>query len=221
MSFYQSRYLSDSGRLFFNSSDALVPQDVNGTEDVYEFEPSGVGSCEEASSTFDAATGGCVSLISSGKSAGESVFLDASEGGGEVFFLTSAQLVPQDTDTSLDVYDARECTAQSPCVSAPVSPSECTTTDSCRAAPTPQPSIFGSPSSATFSGTGNPTPAPVPETTNAKAKAKPLTRAQKLADALKECKKKKPKKMRSACERQARKQYGAPQKAKKTFRGGK
>ena len=37
--FYQSRYLSDSGRLFFNSSDALVPQDVNGTEDVYEYEP--------------------------------------------------------------------------------------------------------------------------------------------------------------------------------------
>ena len=31
---YQSRYLSDSGRLFFNSADALVPQDVNGKEDV-------------------------------------------------------------------------------------------------------------------------------------------------------------------------------------------
>ena len=27
---YQSRYLSDSGRLFFNSFDALVPQDTNG-----------------------------------------------------------------------------------------------------------------------------------------------------------------------------------------------
>lgn len=39
---YQSRYLSDSGRLFFNSSDALVPKDVNGTGDVYEFEPVGV-----------------------------------------------------------------------------------------------------------------------------------------------------------------------------------
>ena len=41
--FYQSRYLSDSGRLFFNSSDALVPQDVNGTEDVYEYEPKATG----------------------------------------------------------------------------------------------------------------------------------------------------------------------------------
>jgi DNA-binding beta-propeller fold protein YncE len=218
LSFYQSRYLSDSGRLFFNSSDALVPQDVNATEDVYEFEPPKVGSCAEGSSTFDAVTGGCVSLISSGTSAGESTFLDASEDGGEVFFLTSAQLVTQDVDTSLDVYDARECTAQSPCVSAPVSPPECTTTDACRAAPTPQPSIFGSPSSATFSGAGNPVSAPM--TANVQVKV-PLTRAQKLADALKECKKKKAKKKRSACERQTRKQYGAPQKAKKTSRGGK
>ncbi|HZL21666.1 MAG TPA: hypothetical protein VFG23_28300, partial [Polyangia bacterium] len=36
---YQSRYLSDSGRLFFNSPDALVPQDTNGKENVYEYEP--------------------------------------------------------------------------------------------------------------------------------------------------------------------------------------
>ena len=42
---YESRVLSDSGRLFFDSSDGLVPQDVNGREDVYEYEPGGVGSC--------------------------------------------------------------------------------------------------------------------------------------------------------------------------------
>ncbi len=40
---YQSRYLSDSGRLFFNSPDGLVPSDSNGTEDVYEYEPEGDG----------------------------------------------------------------------------------------------------------------------------------------------------------------------------------
>jgi hypothetical protein len=39
---YQSRYLSDEGRLFFNSSDGLVPKDVNEQEDVYEYEPQGV-----------------------------------------------------------------------------------------------------------------------------------------------------------------------------------
>ena len=42
---YQPRYLSDSGRLFFDSPDALVPRDTNGLEDVYEYEPEGVGGC--------------------------------------------------------------------------------------------------------------------------------------------------------------------------------
>ena len=41
---YQQRYLSDDGRLFFNSFDSLVPQDTNGKADVYEYEPAGVGS---------------------------------------------------------------------------------------------------------------------------------------------------------------------------------
>ena len=41
-------YLSNSGRLFFNSPDQLVPQATNAKEDVYEFEPDGVGSCHAA-----------------------------------------------------------------------------------------------------------------------------------------------------------------------------
>ncbi len=40
--------MSNSGRLFFDSPDALVPQDINGLEDVYEYEPTGEGSCTEA-----------------------------------------------------------------------------------------------------------------------------------------------------------------------------
>jgi DNA-binding beta-propeller fold protein YncE len=104
---HQSRYLSDSGRLFFNSPDALVPQDTNNVEDVYEYEPPGVGDCSTSSSTFSAASGGCVSLISSGTSNEESVFMDASESGDDVFFLTSAQLSALDVDSVLDLYDAR------------------------------------------------------------------------------------------------------------------
>ena len=38
---YQSRYLSDSGRLFFDSPDTLVPQATNGVENVFEYEPAG------------------------------------------------------------------------------------------------------------------------------------------------------------------------------------
>ncbi len=104
---YESRYLSDAGRLFFNSADALVPSDTNGTTDVYEYEPPGVGDCSNASLTFSALSGGCVDLISSGTAKEESAFLDASENGDDVFFLTPAQLSPQDSDSVLDVYDAR------------------------------------------------------------------------------------------------------------------
>ena len=37
---HQPRYLSNSGRLFFNSPDQLVPQATNAKEDVYEYEPN-------------------------------------------------------------------------------------------------------------------------------------------------------------------------------------
>jgi hypothetical protein len=153
---YQSKYLSDSGRLFFNSSDALVPQDVNGTVDVYQYEPEGEGDCTRGSVTFGEASGGCVGLISSGSSAEESVFMDASENGNDVFFLTAAKLRPEDVDNAIDMYDARVCTNSSPCLPVPAaSPPPCSTGDSCKPSPSPQPAVFGAAPSATFSGAGN------------------------------------------------------------------
>jgi hypothetical protein len=161
---YQPRYLNDEGRLFFNTVDALVPQDSNGTQDVYEYEPPGVGDCSTESSTYSPRSDGCVALISSGSSAEESAFLDASESGDDVFFLTSAKLSPLDTDNARDVYDAHVCTSASPCITFPnVQSPPCTTEASCKASPTPQPSVFGAPASATFQGSGNPPSAsPVP-----------------------------------------------------------
>ncbi len=205
---YQSRYLSDSGRLFFNSDDALVPQDVNGTEDVYEYEPPGIGSCATALATFDERSGGCVGLISSGASAEESAFLDAGEDGGDVFFLTGARLAPQDYDTSLDIYDAHECTQAVPCLGALATPPVCSTGDACKSAPTPQPSIYGVPSSATFSGAGNVAASAPP----AAASHRSLSRTQRLARALKACAKRRGTRRRgprAACERAARKRYRA------------
>jgi hypothetical protein len=160
-SLYQPRYLSNSGRLFFNSDDELVPQDVNGTWDVYEYQPPGIGNCATTSVSYSERSGGCVGLISSGASPEESALLDASETGGDVFFLTAAKLVTDDTDTAVDLYDAHECTAASPCLP-PSAGKEvpCTTADSCRPAPTPQPEIFGAPPSATFIGPGNLSPLP-------------------------------------------------------------
>jgi NHL repeat/WD40-like Beta Propeller Repeat len=210
---YQSRYLSDSGRLFFNSADALVPQDVNGKEDVYEYEPPGVGDCTGSSATYSTISQGCVGLISSGTSTEEAVFLDASTSGDDVFFLTNAKLSTQDDDTAYDVYDAHVCSPASPCVTHPATvPPPCDTAESCKPGPTPQPQVFGPSGSATFSGPGDLAPAP---TASVKTKAKPLTRAQKLTRALRACERK-PKKKRPTCRAQARKKYGFKTKAKRS-----
>jgi hypothetical protein len=144
---YQPRYLSDEGRLFFDSAEALVPQDTNGREDVYEYEPVGVGGCRQV--------GGCVYLISGGAGKADSTFLDASASGNDVFFHTNDQLVSQDYDHVFDVYDAHACTSS----------------DACKPSPTPQPTLFGAPASATFAGNGNVSQSVAP--VKAKPKRKP------------------------------------------------
>jgi hypothetical protein len=200
---YQDRYLLDDGRLYFNSSDPLVPQATNGKEDVYQYEPPGVGDCSESSPTFNAKSNGCVSLISSGTSEKESAFLDASENGSDVFFLTAAQLV-SGAEANFSVYDAHECESKCPAPESPP-PAPCHD-EECHGAPSTPPT-FAAPSSTTFSGSGNVVPSQqaLPFT----SVKKPPTRAQLLAAALKSCKKKKHKTKRVACERQARKRYGA------------
>ncbi len=200
---YQSRVLSDvegRARVFFDSSDALVPQDTNGEQDVYEWEEDGRGSCRVAA--------GCVGLISSGTNSEASAFLDASADGDDVFFLTESRLVAQDTDNLLDVYDARAPHVPGEAVGSPaavpVSPS-CNNGDSCKPPPSAQPAIFGAPASATFTGAGNVTAS---SGSVAQLKSKPLTRAQKLSKALAACGRKR-KARRASCRAQARKRYGS------------
>jgi NHL repeat len=206
---YQPRNLSNSGRLFFASPDALVPRDTNGLEDVYEYEPvkapEGPASndCSSASPRFGEHSNGCVSLISSGTSGAESAFYDASESGDDAFFATTSRLVGADYDDSIDVYDAHVCSASAPCASETELPPPCDSGDSCKGAPSPQPEIFGPAPSATFSGTGN-----VAQPAQPRVKPKSLTRAQKLAAALRACRKKKSKpRLRLACERNAHRRY--------------
>jgi hypothetical protein len=206
---HQPRYLSDSGRIFFDAADALVPQDTNNVEDVYQFEPAGVGDCSASSRTFSAISGGCASLISSGSSKEESAFLDASQSGDEAFFLTASRLSPLDVDSAFDVYDAHACSASSPCPPPPAPPAPACQGDACQNPSSPP--AEQTPGSLTYKGPGNltpPTPVPV------KPKTAAQVRAQQLAKALKACKKK-PRSKRAACQRQARKRYG-PTKAKKT-----
>jgi DNA-binding beta-propeller fold protein YncE len=208
---YQSRYLSDEGRLFFNGADSLVPlatptrsetvggeQLAVGVENVYEYQRGGVGGC--------AAQGGCVGLISSGASPHESAFLDASETGNDVFFLTAAPLAPQDLDTNYDVYDAHVCEAALPCPSPPLPPGKECQGEECHGSFTAGPS-FSAPGSATSSGPGSPG-AQAQVLGSQQPKPKPLTRAQRLAKALKACRQHKQKSKRLVCEKLARKKYG-------------
>jgi hypothetical protein len=152
-SLYQPRYLSDSGRLFFNSDDALVPSDVNGTMDVYQYEPPGVGNCRGQSPSFSSVSGGCVDLLSSGSSPLESAFLDASESGNDVFFITSARLAPQDVDSEVDVYDAHVCNAEAPCLPAPTPAPPVCSGDACQLPATPP--DHPTPGTALLNGPGN------------------------------------------------------------------
>jgi hypothetical protein len=190
------RVISEDGsEVVFESNQALTEQVHGGLHNVYLWR------------------GGNVYLISDGTPAGDRarneredyaglVGIDAS--GENVFFTTEAQLVGQDTDELSDLYDARidggfsapkvnECAGES-----------CQGAFSAPAAPL-------SSGSLSSSGAGNLAPALKSTST---PEPKPLTRAQKLAKALKTCKQDKSKKKRAKCEAAARKRYGAKAKSK-------
>jgi hypothetical protein len=142
---YLLHLISDDGsRVFFNSTEPLVPQDTNGVQDVYEWERNGAGSCRQAP--------GCIYLISGNLSNDESYLVDASASGNDVFFATRAQLVPQDRNGNVDLYDARVNGGF------PQASPECTGSG-CQAIP-PGPPMFSTPTSVTFDGSGNVPPLP-------------------------------------------------------------
>lgn len=139
----QPRYLSDSGRLYFDSADRLSPLDVNGgVEDVYEFEPDGIGSCQRQ--------GGCVTLISPGSGAVDSNLLAVDESGKNVFFTSRERLVRSDTDELIDAYDAREGGGFP--AETETQRAECQG-ESCQ--PSPNPPAGSTPASSLFQGSGN------------------------------------------------------------------
>jgi hypothetical protein len=168
-------FSSDGSRVFFESSDALLPRDVNGVQDVYEWEQQGVGSCQGSSESFSAASSGCLYLISSGKSPQPSFFADASASGNDVFFFTFQPLVGQDQDGLVDVYDARVgggLAGQNP----PAAPAACEG-EGCRPVAGGAP-VLSAPVSATFTGAGNQM-LPPPAVTVSKPKVKARHKAVK------------------------------------------
>lgn len=146
---HASNVLSNTGdRIFFNSNDALLPRDSNGAQDIYEWEAGGEGSCDPKGAYYFPQNGGCVYLISSGKSPTESEFWEASPDGRDVFFTTEASLLPQDPGL-IDLYDAREGGGfPQPIPKAPCEGEACQNP--------PAPPALPTPSSMAYSGPENP-----------------------------------------------------------------
>jgi hypothetical protein len=109
-SFHLSRAISDDGRyVFFQTPERLVPGDLNSPcppDDISVVNfPQGVSACTDVY-VYDTVSDR-VRLISSGRSASPSLFLDASADGHDVFFLTRERLSDWDVDGAYDIYDAR------------------------------------------------------------------------------------------------------------------
>jgi hypothetical protein len=84
------RFLApDGSAAAFESPDSLVPADANGRSDVYEARVGGV------------------SLVTDGASPRGAKLIGIGPDGVDLLFLTGAVLVPQDTDSLTDLYDAR------------------------------------------------------------------------------------------------------------------
>lgn len=133
---YPQRNVSESGQVFFETAEALLPnQDVNGVRDVYEYEH------------------GALHLISSGTSSAPSYFLDASANGSDVFFASAQPLLQSASSEVYGIYDARVdggFLAQNESVVAPA----CASLEGCHSPLSEPPAEFTA-ASATIAGAGN------------------------------------------------------------------
>jgi hypothetical protein len=115
----------DGSRVFFSTADALTPQALNGVMNVYEYHDGQVGLISDGHDTVSTEGYPAVEL------------LGTDESGFDVFFTTADSLVAQDTDTQVDVYDARIGGG----FATPVLPAPCSG-DSCQAPPSVSPSLL-------------------------------------------------------------------------------
>jgi len=168
----------DGRYVYFNTEEALVPQDTNGVTDAYE---------------YNTATGR-LSLVSTGTGEDGAWFVDASEDGHDVFIATHQQLSGWDPDRLDDLYDVRVEGG----LPEPPPPSAPCSGDACQGTPSAAPSFSVA---SGFVGLGNPSFAePVKASVRSKS-------PKRLRHALALCRKK-PKHKRARCERAARKRYG-------------
>jgi hypothetical protein len=175
--------LVDDGRVFFNTTDALAPRDLDRVADAYEWES------------------GQVQLISTGTSQSPSELLGVDADGTDAYFFTRDQLAPQDTNGNhVKIYDARTDGGFA------FTPEEvpCKASDECHgpsSEPAPSPPIN------TLGGQGGNVPAPV---TKKCAKGKVLKKGKCVAKKASHKKKshKKTARKKSANKKSDRKQGG-------------
>lgn len=206
--------MSDDGsHVFFTSADGLAPGSLDNVQineyeggfaktyaqNVYEYESSvaASGGSIADGSVYLLSDGQDRSLYEVSRSGVELYGTDAS--GNDVFFSTADQLVKQDTDTQRDLYDARVVGG----FPAPLPTASCTG-EACLPGLSAAPLFRGAASSSTIGGQNVTLPA---SSSAPIQKAKPLTQAQKLAIALKACRKQRAKKQRAACKARAKKRY--------------
>jgi len=194
--------IAANGVVVFQSRAALTPGAASGGRNVYEYRS------------------GEVFLVSPGnevvpfeREAGELRLLGISELGfrdshdgeesGNVFLSTSSQLVPQDTNTQEDWYDAREYGGFSGTMAQP----ECVG-EACEGATSAPPVVAATgPSETTFGGTNFVAPPAVVSSVT-----RPSVGTQQ-AKALKACKKYKRVSRRKSCEKQVRRHYASSHEA--------
>jgi hypothetical protein len=172
---------ADGSRFFFTTTAALVPQDVNGDRDVYEWHDGRVGLITDGTSTNTHAGN-----------------METSPDGRDVLFSTTAIEAPGATPGVLNLYDARIGGGGFPVPPTPPPPCQ---DDQCQGPPAAPPA-FLDPSSASLTGFGNLQPVVPPKPSGSS------TREQQLRGALTACKRKHNRHRRRRCEVSARKRFG-------------
>lgn len=148
------RVIADDGRIFFETTTSLVPDDVNSYNDVYEWH------------------NGRLSLVTPGTQQDHAFYHDSSADGNTVFFTTDARLIPElDRNVSADLYAARVGGG----FPLPPEPRTCDG-DDCQGSG-PRPPVSDVPGSVNFRGPGD-VEEPAPRTSR-QLRLRPITARQR------------------------------------------
>jgi ribosomal protein S27E len=205
-------FISDDGsRAVFETTEALVPQDLNGTEDVYEWERAGTNGCAEESTAYSPVIEGCVYMLSSGLGrevpnengiADGTHLVGASENLQDVYIQTSESLLPG-LDNASKLYDVRIDGGF------PYTPPS----HGCEAAqcelPAGESELVGGSGTEAFAGLGN-----VKSGAARLGRRSSAVRRERLAHALRFCRRDKSRRRRERCEQAARRRYAVKNAAR-------